>query len=115
MCYKEETFKELSGSSNCSTLGRERQLQRIAYYEAIMQELSRALRMENTSNEDLELLRSKADELGNYLSSDTWKKDFDDDEAGHLPEGLKRGVLSEDGIYNLLESYRERIDDLLNK
>ncbi len=27
--------------------------------------------------------------------------------TGLLPKGLKRGVLSEDGIYNLLEEYKE--------
>ena len=39
--------------------------------------------------------------------SDEWKRDFADDEAGLLPKKLPRGVLSEDGIYNLLEEYRE--------
>ena len=32
-----------------------------------------------------------------------WKKDFEDDEAGKLPRDLKRGVLSEDGIYDFLD------------
>lgn len=32
--------------------------------------------------------------------------DFDSDEAGLLPPDLKRGVLSEDGIYKLLEEYK---------
>ena len=32
--------------------------------------------------------------------------DFEADEAGLLPPDLKRGVLSEDGIYNLLEEYK---------
>lgn len=38
-----------------------------------------------------------------YYISDAWKRDFAADEAGLLPKDLKRGVLSEDGIYNLLE------------
>ena len=42
--------------------------------------------------------------LSNYLDSEQWRQDFEADEAGLLPEGLKRGVLSEDGLYNLLES-----------
>ena len=87
----------------------EKQLQRISYYEAIMQELSAAVRSEDTTIEALKTLQSKAEELGAYLESDSWKQDFADDEAGHFPAGLKRGVLSEDGIFNLLESYRERI------
>jgi hypothetical protein len=32
---------------------------------------------------------------------------MDDDQQGRLPKDLKRGVLSEDGIWNLLEDYRE--------
>ena len=40
--------------------------------------------------------------LSEYYGSDEWKKDFADDEAGRLPKELKRGVLSEDGIWNLL-------------
>ena len=45
--------------------------------------------------------------LASYYGSDDWKQDFADDEAGRLPKDLKRGVLSEDGIWNLLEEYRE--------
>ena len=33
-------------------------------------------------------------------------QDFSADEAGRLPRGLKRGVLSEDGIWNVLEDWR---------
>ncbi len=45
--------------------------------------------------------------LGAYYGSDTWRQDLADDEAGRLPEGLRRGVLSEDGIWNLLSDCRE--------
>lgn len=41
--------------------------------------------------------------LAAYYGSDEWKQDFADDEAGLLPKDLKRGVLSEDGLWNLLE------------
>lgn len=44
-----------------------------------------------------------------------YEKDFRDDEKGLLPPDLKRGVLSEDGIWNLLEevrSLKERMQDL---
>ena len=52
------------------------------------------------------LLFKVAVELGKlsaYYSSDAWKRDYAADEAGLLPKDLKRGVLSENGIYNLLE------------
>ena len=39
-----------------------------------------------------------------YYTSADWRFDFELDEAGLLPANLKHGVLSEDGIYNLLES-----------
>ena len=45
--------------------------------------------------------------LDDYYGSDLWKQDFADDEAGRLPADLKRGVLSEDGIWNLLADIRE--------
>jgi len=65
------------------------QIKRIAYYEDVMQ------RAENGSAELL-------GELSEYYGSAAWKRDFAADEAGLLPQKLKRGVLSEDGIYNLL-------------
>ena len=45
--------------------------------------------------------------LSDYYGSETWKQDFADDEAGRLPEDLKRGVLSEDGIWNVLSDSHE--------
>ena len=41
--------------------------------------------------------------LGQYYESKDWKEDFEADEAGLFLDDLPRGVLSEDGIYNLLE------------
>ena len=45
--------------------------------------------------------------LEEYYGSDLWRQGFADDEAGLLPADLKRGVLSEDGIWNLLTDVRE--------
>ena len=56
--------------------------------------------------------------LENYYDSADWKKDFTDDEAGRLPKDLKRGVLSEDGIWNLLTDNRDlqtRMQTLLDQ
>lgn len=51
-------------------------------------------------------LRSAISILEAYYISSAWRTDFEADEAGLLPPDLKRGVLSEDGIYNLLEEYK---------
>ena len=45
--------------------------------------------------------------LEEYYGSDLWKQDLTDDEAGRLPADLKRGVLSEDGMWNLLTDARD--------
>ena len=41
-------------------------------------------------------------ELEKYYTGPLWKQDFEADEAGQFPQDLKRGILSEDGIYNLI-------------
>ena len=68
------------------------QIERISRYENIMQ------MAENGSEE---LLRA----LSDYYGSPAWKRDLASDEAGRLPKDMKRGVLSEDGIYDLLEKH----------
>ena len=45
--------------------------------------------------------------IDDYLVSDEWQQDFDDSEAGRLPKDLKCGVLSEDGIWNVVDTSRE--------
>ena len=45
--------------------------------------------------------------LDAYYRSPLWRSDFEADEAGKLPADLPRGVLSEDGIYNVLEKNEE--------
>lgn len=40
--------------------------------------------------------------LLNYYENGQWLRDYALDEQGYLPNSLKRGVLSEDGIYNFL-------------
>jgi hypothetical protein len=55
--------------------------------------------------EDLDSFNGAGEEISkleNYLSSGDWLKDFEADEAGLIPEEIKRGVLSEDGLYDLL-------------
>ena len=47
------------------------------------------------------------EELSAYYGSKQWKKDFEADEKGKLPQQLKRGVLSEDGLWNLLNEVNE--------
>ena len=47
-------------------------------------------------------LQKMLQELRSYYESGQWLADFECDERGELPADLKCGVLSEDGVYNLL-------------
>lgn len=79
---------------------------RIQLYEYYMDELKKVL----NQNEDLN--QKKYEHyyrcLASYLET-LWLKDFELDESGYLPTGLKRGILSEDALYNLLSDIDEKM------
>ena len=64
-----------------------------------------------------ELPQAREDEeiLAAYLESPDWQADFEADERGELPLNLPRGVLSEDGIFDALETQRELTDAMRNE
>ena len=45
--------------------------------------------------------------LSAYMDSGQWLSDYALDEAGRLPRDLKRGVLSQDALYNLLQELKD--------
>lgn len=57
--------------------------------------------------EEFEAFQAEVRKLEAYYTSPQWKADFGADEAGQYPDKLKRGVLSQDGIRNMLERNRE--------
>ena len=44
-----------------------------------------------------------------YYESGLWLADYERDKAGELPAGLKRGVLSQDGLWNLIDDWKQTI------
>ena len=46
-------------------------------------------------------------ELTAYYEGGQWLRDYELDEAGLLPPDLKRGVLSQDGVYHILDKIGE--------
>ena len=78
------------------------QTERIKLMEQYYDEAKSTLRTFSEMLSAYREVQSRLRKLAGYYSSEDWRKDFEDDEAGKLPQGLKRGVLSEDGIYNLL-------------
>lgn len=45
--------------------------------------------------------------LSDYLNSGDWQRDYEADEAGRIPHGMKRGVLGQDALYELLTNHAE--------
>ena len=87
------------------------QVERIAQMESLFEQINQVLNQLDLSLEQYQSITLMIDKLADYYSSNDWKQDFFADEMGELPKDLKRGVLSEDGIYNLLVLHSE----LLNK
>ena len=58
--------------------------------------------------------KTELDALKDYMDSGQWKEDFEADEAGLIPSDVKRGVLSEDGLYNLLQDAGTILDRARN-
>ena len=83
------------------------QIERITYYEALLRKAETALREYEEGKERVLALSEEIGELDAYLGSEAWKQDFLDDEEGKLPADLPRGVLSEDGIYDVVTAFRE--------
>ena len=96
----------MSYNFNVSNLMDE-QLQRIHKMERHLNRASAALKRLSSALDKYDEAKEDIAVLSAYYASNDWKQDYADDEAGRLPKNLKRGVLSEDGIWNLLEAHRE--------
>ena len=73
-----------------------------------MEQLEEAIRRIQRMEEIFDALQIDPDhpslgELVRYYEGGQWLRDYELDEQGLLPRDLKRGVLSQDGIYNLLD------------
>ena len=77
-------------------------LQRIVAMEAAFDRTAAAVKNMMEALDAYETVRVDIDRLTDYLDSGAWREDFEADEAGFVPGDLKRGVLSEDALYNLL-------------
>lgn len=84
-----------------------KQLARIRKMERRLNRASAAVKRLEAALDKWEEAQEAIAALNEYYGSDLWKQDLADDEAGRLPADLKRGVLSEDGIWNLLTDCRE--------
>lgn len=78
-----------------------KQIKRIMEMEEKLDAAREALDRFQDAMRDYARIQDTIDELERYYYSD-WRKDYDADEAGKFPPELKRGVLSEDALYDVL-------------
>jgi len=84
-------------------------IKRITEMEAAMDKVSKALDGIHEKLSELKKLTGDIDKLEEYYENE-WRDDFDADERGELPGNLKRGVLTEDALYELLEEVERYMD-----
>ena len=82
-------------------------IERITRYEEIFDEIAGVTEELKCAAEAFEAVRPKLAELAEYYDGELWMNDYELDESGLLPKELKRGVLSEDAVYDLLEEAEE--------
>ncbi len=79
-----------------------KQIERIRQMEQLLDKVSATVAELSEALDKYEEVQEAIATLNAYYGSDEWKQDFADDEKGLLPSDLKRGVLSEDGLWNAL-------------
>lgn len=88
------------------------QIERIEKMEKIMDRVGASVRTVEKALQEFAQLEEDIDTLNSYYMDGQWRNDFEADEKGKLPKNLKRGVLSEDALFDLLEE-TDRLRNLL--
>lgn len=89
-------------------------IERIQHYERLLDTVAPVLKDLETALDRFDEVQEAVQELSAYYGSEDWHADLAEDEAGNLPRDLKRGVLSEDGIYDVLSDHYSLIVRLLD-
>ena len=87
---------------NKGTNSDEAQIARVKRMEEILDKSNAAVLELRQALDRYAALTEDINELEQYYSGGQWQKDYADDEAGSFPKDLKRGVLSEDAVYDFL-------------
>ena len=84
----------------------ETQIKRIQTMEARLDEASPVISELSDALQKYEEIQSSFYELSDYYGSSDWMADYEADERGEFPADLKRGVLSEDTVYDLITEHK---------
>lgn len=88
-------------------------IKRIEEMEKNLDASAAAIKKLGEALEEYEAAQKGYKKLCDYYGSSRWLNDFEADEAGKLPAGLKRGVLSEDAVFDLISENRELVVRML--
>ena len=91
----------------------EKQIRRIEQMEEILDYIQAAEQSLDRALERFEKLPALVKKLDRYYS-DHWREDYEADEAGLLPPDLKRGLLSQDAVWDALADYRALVLRMLD-
>lgn len=83
------------------------QIERIMSMEERMDRVRKAIQDLHVAMEQMDEVKEDVNTLTAYYENGIWRKDYESDEAGMLPKDLKRGVLSQDALYDVLTEYTE--------
>jgi Rad3-related DNA helicase len=89
-----------------------KQIERIEQMERAMDTVAAAAEGLERALENWEEAQPALEALTAYYEGPLWRKDFEADEAGKLPQDLKRGVLSQDGVWDLLNRVRDLREEM---
>lgn len=97
-------------------------IDRIIHMEKALDNVSAAVNNLSEAINAYAEVQAQYQQLTDYYFGPDWLKDLDDDREGLLPHDLKRGVLSEDAVYDLvsdndalIEQLRELLQNLDNQ
>ncbi len=93
---------------------KERRIERIRKMEQCLDAAEAAIRRLSEALDNYSAARGDLLILADYYDNGLWKEDYEADEAGALPRDLKRGVLAQDTLYDLLAKDRDLLDRMAN-
>ena len=86
------------------------QIERIHRMEHNLASAAKAVQTLSDALDAYTAVRPQLQELICYYESPQWLADYDADNAGLIPSDLKRGVLSQDTVYNLLTEHQRLLN-----
>ncbi len=95
-----------------------KQIERIQVMEERLNRVRAAADALEEALDGYEAAKGDLAKLERYYTGKLWRKDYEDREAGKIPEEILCGVLSEDAVYDLLtdtDALKKRMNKLGKK